>query len=271
MVFSVPWLDGPTTLARDDLNTREASTLATYRLALGGARTGARRQDVGRDRPPVGRPARLTVGPGSSKEDYAAVGVDFRAWPRLVEQSARFVRCGRQRPRRSPAVLRNRRFSSQPRPAQPLGPPIWVGSWGSEAGLRSRFAAWLTAGWHRRTTRRRTCSAKRGRRCPRSFLTTGRIPQRFQCAGDDVVLHHQRPRQKTDAVVLNERIIPMRSTTGRDASGNAPGSARPNIFTEKLTATATAGVQRVYIWPVRRGPPTRAVLDRGTAVVADAI
>ena len=33
----------------------------------------------------------------------------------------------------------------QPRPTRPKGPPIWIGSWGSEAGLRR--VAQLGDGW----------------------------------------------------------------------------------------------------------------------------
>src|SRR4029078_6172041 len=76
--------------------------------------------------------------PGSSQEDYAAVGLDFsERWPRFDEAIGALRALWR-----SDGTLCAGRFYSteglslDPRPAQPFGPPIWVGSWGSEAGIR---------------------------------------------------------------------------------------------------------------------------------------
>ena len=103
------------------------------------------------------------MGPGSSPEDYAAVGLDFsERWPRF-DEAIGAVRA-LWRPDGAPFVGRfysTEGLSLEPLPAQLHGPPIWVGSWGSDAGLR-RVAVWPTAGWRLPTTRRPSCSAQRG-------------------------------------------------------------------------------------------------------------
>jgi alkanesulfonate monooxygenase SsuD/methylene tetrahydromethanopterin reductase-like flavin-dependent oxidoreductase (luciferase family) len=78
------------------------------------------------------------LGPGSSERDYAVVGMPFaERWPRF-EEATTAVRApwpsdgepfvGR--------LYNTTGISLTPPPAQPGGPSIWVGSWGSGAGLR---------------------------------------------------------------------------------------------------------------------------------------
>ena len=89
----------------------------------------------------------MAVGPGSSREDYAAVGLDFsERWQRF-DEAIGALRALWQ-PDGAPFVGRfysTEGLSLEPRPAQPNGPPIWVGSWGSDAGLRR--VARLADGW----------------------------------------------------------------------------------------------------------------------------
>ncbi|HSK99489.1 MAG TPA: LLM class flavin-dependent oxidoreductase [Rubrobacteraceae bacterium] len=92
---------------------------------------------------------RLTVGvgPGSSSRDYAAVGVPFEErWKRLEEavQALRVLWRGEDPP------FRGRYYSTEgitlePHSTQRREPPVWIGSWGSDAGLRR--VARLGDGW----------------------------------------------------------------------------------------------------------------------------
>jgi len=87
------------------------------------------------------------VGPGSSARDYAAVGVPFEErWKRLDEavQALRVLWGGEGPPYRG-EFYSTEGVSLEPHPAQRSGPPIWIGSWGSEAGLRR--VARLGDGW----------------------------------------------------------------------------------------------------------------------------
>ena len=137
----------------------------------------------------------VAVGPGSSDQDYAAVGIDFsERWARLDES----VQVLRALWHRESAPFVGRWYSSdgidlEPRPAQPDGPPIWIGSWGSEVGLRRVARAgdgWLGSvynispqGFADAWARLQVELVRPGTRC-------GRLPQR---ARHDVVLHHRQP------------------------------------------------------------------------------
>ena len=87
------------------------------------------------------------VGPGSSDRDYAAVGIDFEErWARIDEA----VETMRTLWRRDGSRFTGRFYSTdgvslEPGPTSVDGPPVWIGSWGSLAGLRR--VARLGDGW----------------------------------------------------------------------------------------------------------------------------
>jgi alkanesulfonate monooxygenase SsuD/methylene tetrahydromethanopterin reductase-like flavin-dependent oxidoreductase (luciferase family) len=88
----------------------------------------------------------LGVGPGSAARDYQVVGHPFEErWSRLDES----VRVLRSQLKGSAPPFEGRFYNTaeelEPRPNRPNGPPIWIGSWGSEAGLRR--VARLGDGW----------------------------------------------------------------------------------------------------------------------------
>ena len=146
MVFAVPWLDGPTALAAV-LGVSGSMTLATT-VALPVVRgpVATAKTLAAIDRLSDGRLV-VAVGPGSSAADYDAVGLDFdERWSRLDEAIAALRSLWR---RDAPAFV-GRYYSTdgirlEPRPTRDEGPPIWVGSWGSDAGLRR--TARLADGW----------------------------------------------------------------------------------------------------------------------------
>src|SRR5262245_29183463 len=95
----------------------------------------------------------LGVGPGSSERDYRAMGIPWEErWPRFEEA----VQALRALLRPGGPAFDGSFFSTEgmellPAPAQPGGPPIWLGSWGSNAGLRrvARLAdGWLASGYN---------------------------------------------------------------------------------------------------------------------------
>ena len=78
------------------------------------------------------------LGPGSSQADYALAGVPFdERWVRFDEAVSAM---------RASWDVDGEPFvghfydttgvAMAPPPEQPKGPPIWIGSWGSDAGLR---------------------------------------------------------------------------------------------------------------------------------------
>ena len=87
------------------------------------------------------------MGPGSSAGDYAAVGLGFQErWRRFDEavQALRVLLHGDAAGFEG-EFYSTRGFVLEPRPLQRPGPPIWVASWGSPAGLRR--VARLGDGW----------------------------------------------------------------------------------------------------------------------------
>ena len=87
------------------------------------------------------------LGPGSAAADYDAVGVPFsERWGRFDEavQAMRAVWAGTS----GPFVGRfydTTGVTLSPGPARPGGPPVFIGSWGSAAGMRR--VARLADGW----------------------------------------------------------------------------------------------------------------------------
>jgi alkanesulfonate monooxygenase SsuD/methylene tetrahydromethanopterin reductase-like flavin-dependent oxidoreductase (luciferase family) len=145
-VFQTPWLDGATALAAviDRSGDMELATTVAN-VALRGpvplAKTLAALDVLSGGRVIAG------VGPGSSERDYDAVGVLFEErWERFDEAVAILRTLLRDEP--PPETRRHYALPGSPlapAPTRPGGVPVWIGSWGSAAGLRR--VARLGDGW----------------------------------------------------------------------------------------------------------------------------
>lgn len=189
------------------------------------------------------------LGPGSSPEDYAAVGLDFsERWPRFDEAIGALRALWR--PDCAPFVGRfysTEGLSLESLPAQPHGPPIWVGSWGSDAGLRrgARLAdGWLASAYN--TTPELFGEAWLVLRS--KLADHGRTSDTFPNALATMWCYITDDRVEADRI-LKERVV---ATVHRpeDMLRERLPIGPPEMFAEKLTAFAKAGVQRVFIWPV---------------------
>jgi alkanesulfonate monooxygenase SsuD/methylene tetrahydromethanopterin reductase-like flavin-dependent oxidoreductase (luciferase family) len=189
------------------------------------------------------------VGPGSSADDYAAAGVDFsERWPRF-EESISALRA-LWRPDQPPFVGRfysTQGLTLEPLPAQPGGPPIWVGSWGSDAGLRrvARLAdGWLASAYN--TTPELFGDAWSTLRT--NLVDNGKDAEAFPNALSTMWCYITEDRAEAERV-LRERVVPTVHRPEQMLRERLP-IGPPELFAEKLTAFAEAGVQRVFIWPV---------------------
>jgi alkanesulfonate monooxygenase SsuD/methylene tetrahydromethanopterin reductase-like flavin-dependent oxidoreductase (luciferase family) len=189
------------------------------------------------------------VGPGSSRDGYAAVGLDFdERWPRFDEAIGALRALWREDG--EPFVGRfysTEGLSLEPRPVQPFGPPIWVGSWGSAAGLRrvARLAdGWLASAYN--TTPDVFAVALQALRS--QLPEHGKEPETFPNALATMWCYITDDRDEADRV-LQERVIPTVHRPEEMLRERLP-IGPPELFAEKLTAFAKAGVQRVFIWPV---------------------
>jgi probable F420-dependent oxidoreductase len=248
MVFSVPWLDGPTALAAviehtGDMTLATTVTLLVVRGPVPVAKTFGVIDRLSGGRVVVG------VGPGSSAQDYEAVGLRFdERWGRFDEA----IEALRALWRRDGRPFVGRFYSTEgvalnPRPAQPDGPPIWVGSWGSNTGLRrvARLGdGWLASAYN--TTPEMFAAAWKYVRA--RVVEYGRDPGTFPNALATMWCYITDDRAEADRV-LTERVVPTVHRPEAVLRERLP-IGPPEHFADKLTAFASAGVQRVFIWPV---------------------
>jgi alkanesulfonate monooxygenase SsuD/methylene tetrahydromethanopterin reductase-like flavin-dependent oxidoreductase (luciferase family) len=248
LLFDRPWLDGPTALAAllkesGDLRLATTASLPVLRGPVQLAKTLAAIDLLSGGRLVAG------VGPGSSAADYAAAGIGFQErWPRFDEavQVLRVLLQG------DAAGFEGEFYSTrgvvlEPRPAQRPGPPIWVASWGSPAGLRrvARLGdGWLASAYNTTPDRFREGLD----RLARERRRIGRTPA-FPSAIATTWLHVTEDRGVAERV-LGEVLAPMLRRPVEELR-SAPLLIGPaEVCAERLAAFAGAGARRVFVWPL---------------------
>src|SRR6478752_5731307 len=169
LMFHRPWLDGPTSLAAV-LPEAERMTLATtialpvLRHPVALAKAMGTLDVLSNGRVVVG------LGPGSHRDDYRVVGLPWEErWPRFEEAIAALRALWNP----DGAPFEGRFYSTagvrlEPVPARSGGPPIWIGSWGSDVGLRR--VARLGDGWLASAYNTTPETFRKGRDLLRGFL-----------------------------------------------------------------------------------------------------
>jgi alkanesulfonate monooxygenase SsuD/methylene tetrahydromethanopterin reductase-like flavin-dependent oxidoreductase (luciferase family) len=248
LVFAIPWLDGPTALAAVTGSSGSMTLATTVALPVVRGPVPLAKAIVAIDRLSGGRVV-VGVGPGSSRLDHGAVGLDFEErWRRLDEA----VQALRSLWRAGGEPFIGRYYSTagidmRPRPTRPSGPPIWIGSWGSDAGLRrtARLAdGWLASAYN--TTP--AAFADAWTRLQDRLADEGRDAAAFPNALATMWFHITDDRVEADRIVT-DRLVP--------AIGRPEAMLRERLpvgpagaFAEKLHAFREAGVQQVLVWPV---------------------
>ena len=248
LLFARPWLDGLTALAAVLPQTAGMTLMTTIALPVIRGPVPLAKSLAALDLLSGGRLV-AALGPGSSARDYAAVGVPFgERWQRFEEA----VQAMRALWQRNTPPFKGRFYSTEgitlePSPIQPAGLPIWIGSWGSEAGLRrtARLAdGWLASAYN--TT-------------PDQFAGGWkRLQEQLQTVGKDA--HHFPNALATMFFYLTEDRAAVERTIAETLSPtlNRPASelherllvGTPEACAEKLVAYQAAGVQRILLWPV---------------------
>jgi alkanesulfonate monooxygenase SsuD/methylene tetrahydromethanopterin reductase-like flavin-dependent oxidoreductase (luciferase family) len=189
------------------------------------------------------------VGPGSSKADYEVIGTPFdERWPRFEES----VRILRTLLRDEPAPPETRFFPvPEPRLAPPPrragGVPLWIGSWGSEAGLRrvARLAdGWLASSYN--TTPEIFAAA-------RALLAgelerRGRGGDRFPNALGTMWTWVTEDRAEAERMLTDVLVPVLKRDPEALRAGLCIGSAEH--CAELLARYAAAGCERVLFWPL---------------------
>jgi alkanesulfonate monooxygenase SsuD/methylene tetrahydromethanopterin reductase-like flavin-dependent oxidoreductase (luciferase family) len=251
-LFQAPWLDGLTALATV-IERSGAMELATTiaLVALRGpvplAKTLAALDLLSDGRVTAG------VGPGSSQRDYDAVGVPYEErWERFDEAVAIL----RSLLRGDPPPETGRHYplpdcQLAPAPRRPGGIPLWIGSWGSKAGLRrvARLGdGWLASAYN--TTPDGFKAAKQS--LSEQLHAHGREPDRFPNALATMwtwVTEDARDRDR----VLREVLAPMLKREP-DALRDQLCIGPAEQCAELLSRYAQAGCERVYLWPLGDEP-----------------
>jgi alkanesulfonate monooxygenase SsuD/methylene tetrahydromethanopterin reductase-like flavin-dependent oxidoreductase (luciferase family) len=249
LVFSRPWLDGPTALAAlieasGDMTLATTVGLPVQRGPVQLAKTLAAIDILSGGRLVVG------VGPGSSAGDYAAVGLGFQQrWRRFDEavQALRVLLHGDGAGFEG-EFYSTRGIALEPRPVQRPGPPIWVASWGSPAGLRrvARLGdGWLASAYNTTPDRFREGLGRLAEELGRS----GKAPEPFPSAVATTWLHVTEDKGVAERT-LSDVLAPMLQRPA-EALRSAPLLIGPaEVCAERLTAFVDAGARRVFVWPL---------------------
>jgi alkanesulfonate monooxygenase SsuD/methylene tetrahydromethanopterin reductase-like flavin-dependent oxidoreductase (luciferase family) len=251
-LFQAPWLDGLTALAAV-IERSGAMELATTiaLVALRGpvplAKALAALDLLSDGRVIAG------VGPGSSQRDYDAIGMPHEErWERFDEATAILRSLLRDDP--PPQTRRHYALPGSPlapAPRRPGGVPLWIGSWGSPAGLRrvARLGdGWLASAYNTTPDAFRTARES----LAQQLAASGRDPGRFPNALATMWTWITEDGRDEDRV-LREVLAPMLKRDP-DALRDQLCIGRAEKCAELLSRYAQAGCERVYLWPLGDEP-----------------
>src|SRR5215472_13987658 len=248
LVFAVPWLDGPTALAATIEASRQMTLATTVTLVAVRGPVPVAKALATVDRLSGGR-LLVAVGPGSSPADYSSVGIEFgQRWARLEEA----VRALRVLWGKDSGPFTGRFYSTDgvdllPRPVQSGGPPIWIGSWGSEAGLRR--VARLGDGWLASAYNTTPVLFAEALASLNGHLADHRkVPGTFPNALATMWFYITEDPSEADDI-FRRRVIPAINRPENLLRERLPISP-PGAFANLLASFKAAGLQRVLLWPV---------------------
>ena len=249
MVFAVPWLDGPTALAAVLEHTGGMDLATTVALPVVRGPVPLAKTLGAIDRLSGGRMI-VGVGPGSSARDHDVVGLDFDERWRRLDESVHVLRAlwgGPDAERFSGRYYSAEDVHLRPEPATPGGPPIWIGSWGSEAGLRR--AARLGDGWLASAYNTTPDGFAQARRRLGELLDErGREPGAFPNGLATMWFHICDDPDEAERI-YGERLLPNINRPEDVVRERLPVGPADRLV-EKLISFRDAGVQRVFMWPV---------------------
>jgi alkanesulfonate monooxygenase SsuD/methylene tetrahydromethanopterin reductase-like flavin-dependent oxidoreductase (luciferase family) len=190
------------------------------------------------------------LGPGSSERDYNAMGVPFEErWKRFDEAIAllRAVLNGDPPPGSMHYYPVPSDLKLEPGPGHERSIPLWIGSWGSKAGL-ARVArgadGWLASGYNITRDRFSTTRDLLARR----LEDRGRDAHAFPNALATMWTWVTESRPDRDRV-LGGVLAPLLNRDPRDLADLVCVGPAEHCA-ELLSNYADAGCQRVYLWPL---------------------
>ena len=246
-IFQTPWLDGPTALASMIERSGEMTLATTVSLAVLRGPVPLAKALAAIDVLSEGRVV-AAVGPGSSKRDYDALGISFEERWKRFDEAVAVLR----------ALLKAEPFPEDARyypvpsdialaPAPRHEIPLWIGSWGSRAGL-ARIAragdGWLASAYN--TTPDRFSAAR--------MLLAGQLEDRgrdadaFPNALATMWTWVSNDQAESDRVLLDV-LAPLLNRDPDELGGQVCVGSVEHCA-ELLSRYAEAGCRRVYLWPL---------------------
>jgi alkanesulfonate monooxygenase SsuD/methylene tetrahydromethanopterin reductase-like flavin-dependent oxidoreductase (luciferase family) len=239
LLFGRPWLDGPTALAATIEASADMTLATTVCLPVIRGPVQSAKMLAALDLLSDGRVV-AGVGPGSSARDYAAIGVPFEERWRRFDEAIRTLRSLFDDKAEDfvGSFYSTEGVSLEPPPKTPGGPPIWVASWGSPAGLRrvARLGdGWLASGYNTTPSGFAESLERLGGAFPNGIVTMwlyvsedGRDAERM--LGEVLAPMLGRPVE-----VLRELALPIGSV---------------EQCAERISAYQEAGAERIFVWPL---------------------
>jgi alkanesulfonate monooxygenase SsuD/methylene tetrahydromethanopterin reductase-like flavin-dependent oxidoreductase (luciferase family) len=249
LLFSRPWLDGPTALAALVEASGEMSLVTTAALpVLRGpvqlAKTLAALDILSGGRVVAG------LGPGSSAADYAAAGIGFADRWRRFDEAVRVLRAllHGDGPAFAGEFYATDGNALAPRPVQRPGPPLWIASWGSPAGMR-RVArhgdGWLASAYNTTPDRIRAGLDRLTEERRRAGSPPGPLP----CALATTWLYVTEDPAEAERMLAGVLAPALRRPAGELRA--APLLIGPaELCAERLAAVSEAGARRIFVWPL---------------------
>jgi alkanesulfonate monooxygenase SsuD/methylene tetrahydromethanopterin reductase-like flavin-dependent oxidoreductase (luciferase family) len=238
-VFQTPWLDGLTALASMIERSGEMALATTVSLAVLRGPVPLAKALAAIDVLSEGRLV-AALGPGSSERDYEVLGIPFEERWKRFDEAVALLR-GLLEPDSKLA----------PRPWRPDGVPLWIGSWGSRAGL-ARVArsgdGWLASAYN--TTPQRFSAARTA--LAGALEQRGRDPTGFPNALATMWTWVCEDRAEADRVLGDVLARILRRDRDELRTQVCVGPAEH--CAELLSRYAEAGCERVYLWPLGDEP-----------------
>ena len=267
LIFSRPWLDAPTTLAAvlshsGNMKVGTTVTLPVVRGPVQLAKALAAIDILSNGRLFVG------VGPGSSARDYEIVGVDYEERWKRFDEAVRVLRAlwSADGDRFIGRFYSTAGIDLEPKPLQKPGPPMWIGSWGSDAGLRR--VARLGDGWLASAYNTTPDQFRVGLDKLRDHLKKmGKDPEKFPNALVTMFMYITEDQTEAERVLSEIFAAMLKRPVDQLRERLLVGS--PEACAEKLAAYHAAGVQRVFLWPLAAELDQLTVFQKKIAPLVD--
>ena len=246
-IFQTPWLDGPTALASMIERSGEMTLATTVALAVLRGPVPLAKALAAIDILSDGRLV-AALGPGSSQRDYEALGVSFEErWKRFDEALAvlRALLKGEPFPEDARYYPVPSDIALAPEPRHDI--PLWIGSWGSKAGLARVARAsdgWLASAYN---TTPEGFSAARAL-LARKLEERGRDADAFPNALATMWTWVSKGQAESDRV-LADVLAPLLKRDPDELRGQVCVGSVEHCA-ELLSRYAEAGCRRVYLWPL---------------------